>query len=81
MYLAPLTIGDSTCVPYFSSIFEAYCTYVGYHSMFFCVPYFQSIWLNSDPLITHATYADVLFFLYLICVIPKDKFREAFFKE
>ena len=56
-----------TSVRYFSSIFEAYRSYVRYFvGLFFCILYLQSIQFNNDPLMTYAIYMLTCFCLNLI---------------
>ena len=60
-----------TSVPYLTSIFEAYPTYVPYlvgTVRFLCTVLSQSIWLKNDPTITYSTNIDV-FFVYICFVL------------
>ena len=85
-YYVPRTF-NHTHVPYFSSIFEAYRTYIpyiGWYSFLSTVPSINPLKLiNNDSLMTNVTYQPMLtcFCLYLICNIPKDELKEGFLKR
>ena len=75
---------NHTHVPYFSSIFEVYRTYIGWYVFLSTVPSINLLKLiNNDPLMTYVTYQPMLtcFCLYLICNIPKDERKEGFLKR